>query len=418
MVFTQGLWERLLLLPPGTSIIVELPIWIYLLLSIKTFSYWAPARNYVILYIIFSLFISIANGENLIEWIKYIRYFLYFYLIYASLWNTEISRSQWYKVFKLVLLLIIAQGLGSSIDLFFFNQRIEGHVGIMSSLGGTKASTFPLFIISMTLLSLYFLNQLNRKTLILMAIIITSSALVGYGSGKRAIYFIIPVFIVLISILSFYKLQGYYLFYRRIFGFILISLLILPVYFLGITNSNGLNYNLKGGESNSEIIEAALNYAEKYENTTTSYVATSGRSGTSLQILDKSMSSFERFVLGFGIDSYKDESSRYDLGIRYGIVGFTRDLLAGGWLLMILTVVITSLVILKNKSLRHPFTNSLRVIIFAIFIYTHFFYSADFTVHLKINFLLLLLMVLINSPVNQENLHYFIYNYFLPNKYI
>ena len=88
MVYTQGLWERLFSLPPGTTIMLELPLWTYFFLSLKKLSKPTPARIWIIIYTLFTFFASVANNTGTIAWVKYIRFFLYFYLLYASLWNS------------------------------------------------------------------------------------------------------------------------------------------------------------------------------------------------------------------------------------------------------------------------------------------------------------------------------------------
>ena len=162
MVYTQGLWERLFSLPPGTTIMLELPLWTYFFLSFKKFLKPTPARLWIIIYILFAFFVSVANNTSIIELAKYIRFFLYFYLLYASLWNSRLSNKQWLTLLKFGIFLIIIQGLGSAFNIFVLGQRIEGHVGLMSTLGGTTASTFPLVIVSIITVLFLFARKQGR----------------------------------------------------------------------------------------------------------------------------------------------------------------------------------------------------------------------------------------------------------------
>jgi|LSQX01.2.fsa_nt_gb hypothetical protein len=412
MVYTQGLWERLFSLPPGTTIMLELPLWTYFFLSFKKFLKPTPARLWIIIYILFAFFVSVANNTSIIELAKYIRFFLYFYLLYASLWNSRLSNKQWLTLLKFGIFLIIIQGLGSAFNIFVLGQRIEGHVGLMSTLGGTTASTFPLVIVSIITVLFLFARKQGRKFNWILLLIIISTVLVGYGSGKRAIFFTIPLFISITTLISFFYQKGNAVFYRKIIGIVLIAILSVPLYIFGMTTSKGFNYDLSGNENKLEVIITALSYAQEYEESTSQYGTTTGRSGTTLQVINDSFSSFDKFLFGYGFRSYKDESTAYAIGFTYGIVGFTRDIISGGWLVMLLTFIIISKIILTNKSYNYKFTRVLRLLIFAVFVFTHFGYSSDFVVSLKINYLLLILLVFINSPANSNYLNLAVERYF------
>jgi hypothetical protein len=412
MVYTQGLWERLFSLPPGTTIMLELPLWTYFFLSLKKLSKPTPARIWIIIFTLFTFFASVANNTGTIAWVKYIRFFLYFYLLYASLWNSQLTNKQWLTLLKFGIFLILIQGLGSAFNIFVLGQRIEGHVGLMSTLGGTTASTFPLVIVSIITVLFLFARKQGRKFNWILLLTIVSAVLVGYGSGKRAIFFTIPLFISITTLISFFYQKGNAVFYRKIIGIVLIAILSVPLYIFGITTSKGFNYDLSGNENKLEVLITALTYAQEYEESTSQYGTTTGRSGTTLQVINDSFSSFDKFLFGYGFRSHKDESTAYAIGFTYGIVGFTRDIISGGWLVMLLTFLIISKIILANKSYNYKLTSVLRLIIFAVFVFTHFGYSSDFVVSLKINFLLLILLVFINSPANSNYLNFSVERYF------
>jgi hypothetical protein len=414
MVYTEGLWERLFLLPPGTTIMVEIPVWIYLALSYKEIMKSAPARSIFIYFILISFIVGVFNESKLISWAKYIRFLVYFYLIYSSLWNSNLKPVQWKNLLKFAVFLIIMQGLGAAFNIFILNQRVEGYVGLMSSLGGTTASTFPLLIVTIAAIIYFFLKRKNVKANVYLLLISMSVILVGYQSGKRAIFISVPIFLMLVIIFSWKELKTSF-FNKKFIGLILVLALSLPFYFYGIVNSRGFNYGLKGNENNTEILLEALRYTQTYTEATSGYGETIGRFGTSLQVIDKSFKNPKAFLFGYGYGSAKEASTKLALGIYYGVVGFTRDLISGGWLIMILTVLLLSKSILTNKSINYKFTNELRLLIFAVFLYTHFFYASDFTADLKVNFLMLLLLVFINSPKNHVYLKTVVERYFYPS---
>jgi len=412
MVYTQGLWQRLFSLPPGTTILVEIPVWISLFLSLKKISKTTPVRLWIIIYILFTFFVSIANHSNTIVWAKYIRFFLYFYLLYASLWHSQLTNKQWLTLLKFSVFLILIQGLGSAFNIFILGQRVEGYVGLMSSLGGTTASTFSLIIISAIAIIYFFAQNQGKKFNWYLILMVISVVLVCYSSGKRAIFFTIPIFLLVAVSLSYLSLKESRNFYKKIFVFATVIIISIPVYFYGIRTSKGLNYNLSGREDNVETLITAYTYAQTYTDATSQYGTTIGRIGTTLHVINDSFTSFDKFLFGYGFLSYKDESKAYAIGFTYGIVGFTRDIVSGGWLVMLLTFLIISKIILTNKSINYKFTHALRLTIFAVFVFTHFGYSSDFVVSLKINYLLLILLAFINSPANADHLKLIVEHYF------
>lgn len=416
MVFTQGLWERIFFMQPGSaSILVELPVWLYLLTSYNSFKKRTPGRILFNLFLGISFFAGLANGSGTIAWLKYIRYFVYFYLIFQSLWHIPITQKQWFSIMKLIIFLILIQGVGSAFNLSVLNQRIEGHVGLMSSIGGTTASTFPLFVVSISLLFFIFHKNMGTKFDFILLLCVVSAILVGYASGKRAIFFSIPLFLAIILIVSFLQLKGSANFYKKITIIGLLVMSLIPVYIFGISMSHGFNYGLSGNENSKQVLLEAFTYAQEYENST-SKSSTTGRTGTTIQIVANSLENGDTFVFGNGYGSIKDESIKGEIGVIYGFVGFTRDILSAGWLVMLLTVLILFKIILTNRSINFNFSKAIRIAMLLIFVFTHFGYSSDFTVHLKISFLLAIICAFINSPVHASKLIFIVNKYFNLNR--
>lgn len=415
MVYTQGLWERIFKLPPDTSLIVELPVWIYLFLSVRTFFRPVPGSILVLGYVIISFLIGLINQSGMIYWLKYIRFFLYFYLIFQSLWNSQITTKQWMSILKVLVFLIIAQGIGSLFNVIILNKRVEGQVGLMSSIGGTTASTFPLVVISVATVIFLFLHDRERRINFYLLLCVISSALVGYGSLKRAIYFYVPVFVFLSVIISMNYLQLKFNYFRKVFVIGVIALCTIPLYIHGVKNSGGISDTLTEDENVVEVVRNALAYVEVYENLTTEEGYTGGRTGTTVRIVQKTTESIEVFFAGYGYGSIKKQKTLSTLGFVYGVVGITRDIVSGGWIIMILTILIISTVILGNRSDFYEFTRVIRLVLLLVFLATHLTYSSDFTVSLKITFSLALLCAFINSPYHGTALHELMSGYFYPS---
>ena len=160
------------------------------------------------------------------------------------------------------------------------------------------------------------------------------------------------------------------------------------------------------------IIREALYYAQNYETDISEYGHTIGRTNTTRQIINTTKKNIDSFLFGFGYGSIKEEDTQAKSGFGYGIVGFTRDIVSGGWIVMFLTILIFSKVILTNQSTNYKFTWVLRLIIFMVFVFTHFSYSSDFATSLKITYILAIICAFINSPSHSESLD------ILVNKYL
>ena len=411
MVYTQGFWERIFKLPPDTSLIVELPIWVYLLLSAKTLFRPVPGSILVISYVFVSFLTGLINQSGLISWIKYIRFLLYFYLIFQTLWNSQITNEQWLSILRFFVFLIILQGIGSLFNIIVLKSRIEGQVGLMSSIGGTTASIFPLFVISLATVIFLFAHSPNRRINYYLILCVISSALVGYASLKRAVYFYVPVFVLLSLIISAIHLKPK-VYFRKIIVIGVIIVCAIPFYIYGVKNSGGISDKISGDENLIEVVRKAVAYIEVYENLTTEKGYTGGRMTTTMRIVQKTTENTQIFFTGYGFGSVKEQRTLSSLGFVYGIVGITRDIVSGGWIIMILTILIISVVILRNRSTFYEFTQVLRFILLLIFLSTHLTYSSDFTVSLKITFSFAILCALINSPFHIDTLNELISGYF------
>ena len=66
----------------------------------------------------------------------------------------------------------------------------------------------------------------------------------------------------------------------------------------------------------------------------------------------------------------------------------------------------------RSKSHKFKFTNSIRLVLFFLFLFIHFTYSSDFTSHLKLGYMLAILCAFINSPKHRDTLEYFVINRF------
>src|SRR5690606_21542203 len=150
-----------------------------------------------------------------------------------------------------------------------------------------------------------FLPRVDKKTAFALLLILSSALLVGYSSGKRGIYFIIPAMLLLIILIAIPKLISSGYFKRKLLSLAGLGFLIFPIVIFGMINSRGLNYSLTGSESSFEVISQSLDYADEYENATDQYGRTIGRSNTSAVILATTFADPSLFLFGSGYGSTK-----------------------------------------------------------------------------------------------------------------
>ncbi|MCY1635009.1 O-antigen polymerase [Marinifilum sp. D737] len=397
LVFTQGMWERLFFLTPIVGYVVDFSIVLFIFWNFRI-NISVPGLSLIVCYLGFEFLVGLLNSNSVIDTILYIRYFVYFYLIFAQLYCYSLGIRNWLKLLKFSIFLILLQGIGAVYNLLILGERVEGYVGLMASLGGTTATIFPLFISSIVLLIYLNSRFYSKKIYLIYLLIMASVFLVGYSSGKRTIYFIIPIFILITFMFSIDRNISKTFFQKKFITMTILGVLFFPVLIFGITNSRGLNNDLSGNENSLGVISNAINYVKEYESATDQYGNTIGRSNTTKQIIVKS-SNLNFFLTGVGFGSIKNEQTKESLGIGYGVVGLTRDIISAGWISALLVILIFTVVIFRNNSyFKSSFNSILRRLLFMIFIYTYFFYSSDFSVSLKITFFLAIILALINSP--------------------
>ena len=131
---------------------------------------------------------------------------------------------------------------------------------MMSSLGGTTATSFPALLTPICIATFFYAKNFPFKWYIILLIIVVSGFLVGYSSEKRAIYMFLPIISLVTVVLCWLIAKIYHVKIKKkkyIF-FTLFCLLCVPFYFLGVTSSRGYNYDLTGNESNMEILEKMI----------------------------------------------------------------------------------------------------------------------------------------------------------------
>lgn len=396
LVFTQGFWERYTPIP--TQPILEILIIGITLLSYKNI---LNPLCYKLLFVLSVGFICSIYTASSIAYFKSIRFVLYFFFLYDIYRSTHFEIYQYLRLLKFLMGLVILQGVASIIQIFIIGERIEGYVGYMSSLGGSTATTFLVLVLSICMvILLYSNNKLSRKYIYEILLCIASAILVGYSSGKRTIYFIAPVTLVLsVFFTRIYIRRDRLMELRKKVRYIVIGTVILfPIYIIGaISTQFKLNDRIKTSGDRMEILSGMIEYAMFYENSEHNGSST-GRSGTTKNIVKSALNDAKYFFVGSGFGSYKDEEATKERNVIYGIVGFTRDVFSGGMIFAVLmSLWFMKVILYHDKTEQDPFSITLRYMILFSFLFTHFAYSADYVTHLKLTSLLIVILPIINT---------------------
>lgn len=394
--FTQGFWERYTPIP--AQAFLELSIIGITLLSYKSI---LNPLCYKLLFVLSIGLISSLYTSTPIAYIKSIRFVLYFFLLYDIYRNTHFEINQYLKLLRFLTGLILLQGVASIIQVFIIGKRVEGYVGYMSSLGGSTATTFLVIILAIGMVIILYANkQFPRKYVYWIILCMISAMLVGYSSGKRAIYFISPAIIAISIVLTRLNISKERLreLRKKIRMIGVLIILLFPIYMIGITTSNfHLSNKLKHNSSNIEVLSATIDYAMYYESSEHNSSST-GRSGTTENVLKSTISNAEYFLFGSGFGSNKNDKSTKERNIMYGFVGFSRDVFTGGIIFAILLSFWFVKLIFHHENIENDsFSVTLRYMILLAFLFTHFTYSADYITHLKLTSLLIVLLPIINS---------------------
>lgn len=404
-VYTQGFWERFTPFP--AQLLLEMAVLVLVVFSFKPVL--SPQFSGVILVFGVGLISALATS-TFVPYLKSFRFVLYFFFIYNALWNTDFTVRQFNHLLKFIIGLIMLQGLASIYQAFIIGQRVEGYVGFMSSIGGTTATAFPVFIIGISVMIYLFANQqFKKKNFICLILCAVSVCLVGYSSGKRAIYFLIPLIVIISVAISrlFYDKIHVTNIRKKFLNLSLLLILIFPIYISGVATAPGFRHSIEGGETNIEVLGVAIDYAKSYESAT--YKGSSiGRLGSTKNILFQSFSSFKYFSIGSGFGSIKDDDLSNDRDVVYGFVGFTRDVFSGGFIYAVaVTIWYIFMFFYTNLGLLCNIAKAGRWIVLVVFMLVHFFYSSDFTVHLKLTAILSLLLCLFGSPKYEHLRQYY-----------
>ncbi len=326
LVYTKGYMQRIGIPDNIVKIAVEFPVFL-ILLHLVNRGIWRPAPGFllIVLYVTWAVLSAVYNGAAVQEAFLYCRYVVYAYIVFAAVWVTPLTRAGVARINLIIVLLFAVQIAASAHEVFLRGERVEAYVGTLNAGGGELATVFPLFAMGLTV-PLYLCYRGNPLYLLLS----WAFVLVGYASGKRAIYFYAPFLYALILGWHVLKVRTPLAFKRFLCGQ-LVFVCLVPLLLIGVSRSATI------GESASKstagrvayALHAAMDYtrAEGYTGNTRARTATSRRVLNTLAGGD-----FGVMCFGWGPTAVMGTGRRFDrLLIDYGITGWSRDVISIGW---------------------------------------------------------------------------------------
>lgn len=332
LVYTKGVLDRLGLPDFWSKLIVEFGVLLVILPILKK-SRWksAPGWAFVAIFTILTIISGMLSGDGPYLSLLYFRMTAYAYLVFWAVWNADLSGREVWRINRLILMLWLLQIAASAFELFVLGERVEAHVGTITSGGGGPATAFPLFALAY-FMAFYFYYKRSWKVVLLGL----AFGIVAYASGKRAIFFYMPAIYALAIVWYCVREKSFSGFGRMIVPAV-VFILILPLFIFGLTTSKRFTY--LQGAGIVETVVVAFEVAKEYETRVGQGWVTFGRSATSMMVFQNITSGpFDKYFTGHGPASlmmHGEKRAGESEGIAYGIVGWARDTLSIGWPAMI-----------------------------------------------------------------------------------
>jgi len=327
LVYLQGYIQRMGMPRETVKVLLEVPVFVILLHLINRGNWQAtPGFLLIALYAFWSILSAIYNGDGMYSAILYCRYVVYAYIIFTAVWSTPLTRTTVLRINTIIALVFLLQIAASAYEVFVRGERIEAHVGTLYADGGGLATEFPLFAMGLTV-PFYLCCRRNPLLLVLS----WAFFLVGYASGKRAIYFAGPFLYFFILGWHIIRVRALSARKRSVVG-ALVFICLIPLLLLGISKSHAISQSHSSGAL--EQVAYALNAAAEYTTAEGQAGRTTGRTGTSRRVLSTLWTgAAETILFGWGPSTMRTgEEGRYEaLMITYGICGWTRDVICIGW---------------------------------------------------------------------------------------
>jgi len=291
------------------------------------YNFYTPGLAIILLFISICFLSAIINSIDYLRTIFFMRHFILFYMFFLCILNSDLKEREIKRLNKFLIFLLVIQIPVATIKWLIiphpgeFGQ--ESFTGSYAVHGGVLHVLIPLiaigFIIPM------YINK-KRKIFILLFSGFIWFSLIG---AKRALFFVLPLFILCILYLISHKFQ----FKFKISKIVTIMVLMATVIYVGIRLSHTLNPEGRVGGSFSlkYVINYFINYTTGRDFLMDGDQYATGRyAATTTMVKYLTDSKIENFLLGYGPgialksglieDNYR--STFLSFGIEDGITGF------------------------------------------------------------------------------------------------
>lgn len=387
--------------------LLALPL-VALLSQRASFSKPAPGFLFIWFYVGWSLAASIYHDEGLLRGLLYPRFLIVSYLAFWVVWDSRFTRRQLLGLTTVVFALFFLQVAAALYYWLVLGQKIEAVVGTMGYGAGGIATTFPVFAFACMLAFFLYYN----KPIFLIGGF--SFFVVSHASGKLAVYYFIPLTLVL-GLILYALAEGLPSALRRSRVVVLLVACALP-FLVSLLSHTERVENLQSETGLHNKIAAFVHYTRRMTLESRSWYTTT-RLRTSRRVIEET---FQReptvFLFGQGTHVFlatsgqADEGAYDKYGIIYGIVGWCKDALAVGWPAMFAHVGFFAYLFylsLRNRSGGdlEPYGKALRLIVqlgFCLFLLEYFTYSTTFTVAGWLSSVYLYFLAVTLAPQYQE----------------
>ncbi len=405
LVYTQGALERLGLPLIWSKFIIEFAVLLVVYPVVRKMLWRrVPGGILMSIFCILTVLSGIISNDGIYLSLLYLRMPAYAFLVLWAVWNADLTRREVWRLNRLVLALCLLQIAVSLFHIVILGERVEAHVGTITSGGGGPATAFPVFALAYATAFFFYFKRSPWVIVLGLAF-----SIVGYSSGKRAIFFLVPVFYAIAMAWYGWREKSFGAI-RRLFATTAILAICLPIFILGLTSSKRFAH-LKGAGL-SEVLTGAVAVAEEYDTRVGASGETFGRSATSAKVLQNlTRAPFGEYLLGLGPASLMNAGGKRagaTEGIVYGIVGWVKDTLSVGWPAMLVHVGFY-LLLWRKVARRRPAmkTNYARALHFGChlgfmaYFFLYFTYLDAFAMAGWLTFVQMYVVALILSPKHQ-----------------
>lgn len=314
-IFTAGLMQ-LLEIPSAVYKVgvpaIALFLFFDILLRKKNNFFW-PYKWWVLGFIFISFFSAIINQQQPFLFVYFLSYTLQSYLYFLVIINDRIFH-KYYKITRLIKYLFGLQIFAGIIKFILVGQSEHGSIGTIALQAGAVSTLLPLFAITI-IFSLYLYKK--KPKYVFYIILFLFFGIIGM---KRAIFILIPLFILIVYI--YYNILINRKKLSAIFSFRFVFVLLAGLVMLILVAKTNPTLNPQGSNWGDVDLNFIYNYTVEYNQDKGPDVVTRPQTIPyfTAVLLSKS---FQKLLLGDGagnlIESKYNENNPDNSGGFYGV---------------------------------------------------------------------------------------------------